>query len=319
MNKYAYKKLKMRPFIKKIRKQTINPTVLSNALATCNTECPFSTFPYIAHNLNSKQALREFSSGNCVALALFIKGKLLKEHGLKSHLIPATIPSQVRDNLPFLDICHVALAVPENKKTIHILDPAFYFLKPITSESTREEGYMGVGELQDFTTHQRQTFKYRQERLRKKLRLNKYQTVPRGTRLVTCTQQEDPTQKWSYFLTEVLNPDHAISRHFLNIRGPPWITVNDAGYNTTLYLRMLPNEHIRVVQHGNTTYEGAVEDLPTRIHKEIKPILKNYLGETVEHFRIPDHFFFFEPRTRKRRYTRRRRRRRTMRHRSSNK
>lgn len=77
------KKLKIRPFLKKIKKQNVTEDILVDALQHCNTECPFSTFPYFTHHTTSKQAIKQFSSGNCVALALFIKQYLKKKTQIK--------------------------------------------------------------------------------------------------------------------------------------------------------------------------------------------------------------------------------------------
>jgi len=309
---YMNKKLKTRPFLKRIKKQHVTKDILRDALHQCNTDCPFSTFPYFTHHMTSKQALEQFSSGNCVALTLFIKQLLKKKHGLKSHIIPATIPNIVRGQRPYLDICHVALAVPKNRQTIYILDPAFYMLEPMRIDTNNDEPE--TGQMKNIFTNTIDSIIYTRNRLKKKERLNKYQTIARNTHKADCYYEHNPDERWTYYLTEVLNPDHAISKHFLSIRKHPWITINDANYKTTHFIKILPNKAIKIESNGDLLYEGPIIDIPPHILNYIKPHIIKYLGETAHSFHIPEDFFFFESPLKTRRRPRRRPRRRARPH-----
>ena len=87
----------------------------------------FSTFPYIFHNLNSKQAIEKYNSGNCIPLSIFIKTYLENNFNIKSFLIPATIPNKYKYS-GYLEISHVAIAIPISSTKFYIADSAFYFL-----------------------------------------------------------------------------------------------------------------------------------------------------------------------------------------------
>ena len=127
-----YNKLITRPLINKIRSQEVNVENLTFALKNCAHKCPFSTFPYAVKNKTSRKSLKDHGCGNCIALSLYIKNLLKKKFDLQSFLIPATIPTSYQKS-GFLEISHVALAVPENRQRGYILDPAFYLKKPIVS------------------------------------------------------------------------------------------------------------------------------------------------------------------------------------------
>ena len=77
------------PFINNITKQDINEQNLLHALNISYNNIAFSTFPYIYHNNNSKESIKNFKSGNCIALSMFLKNFLKTNYNLKSFLIPA--------------------------------------------------------------------------------------------------------------------------------------------------------------------------------------------------------------------------------------
>ena len=125
-----YHTLKTKPIT--MEKQDVNNmrNKIIKTLFDCFESISFSTYPYIMKNYNSKQALKHTNSGNCVTLSLYIKQMLQNNYSIKSYLIPATVPSHIMKD-GFLDICHVAIAVPINAYSYYIVDPAFYFMEPI--------------------------------------------------------------------------------------------------------------------------------------------------------------------------------------------
>ena len=125
-----YHKLHTRNFLRNVKYQQVDENIIMDALGECYQKTAFSTFPYIMHNMNSKEAIQNFNSGNCIALSMYIQKHLLEKYQIQSFLIPATIPDKYKFST-YLDICHVALAIPKNKKEVFITDPAFYFLNPI--------------------------------------------------------------------------------------------------------------------------------------------------------------------------------------------
>ena len=125
-----YSDLKTYNFLKNYGKQqNVNYDILKDILKKCYLSCCFSTFPYFNDSLSSKQSLRQYSSGNCITLSLCLKEILLKQN-IESFLIPATIPI-IFQRKGYLDVSHVALAVPKNKDELYILDAAFYFIETI--------------------------------------------------------------------------------------------------------------------------------------------------------------------------------------------
>ena len=85
-----YFTLKSKPFIHKQIDQSITTKDIQQAISTCYDTTAFSTVPYIYNGIKSRKAIKTLNSGNCIALALYIKN-YLKKKGIVSFLIPATI------------------------------------------------------------------------------------------------------------------------------------------------------------------------------------------------------------------------------------
>ncbi len=86
-----YNKLLTRPFIKSTLYQSPKLNILQSALIDCYNNIPYSTFPYIFNQVNSRKSLKYFSSGNSIAMCYYIK-QYLKENKINSYLIPETFP-----------------------------------------------------------------------------------------------------------------------------------------------------------------------------------------------------------------------------------
>ena len=107
-----YTKLKTKPFKGHIEHA---PTFkdIDDVVNECYKTCYFSTFPYIHNNdISSRTALKKYNSGNCIAMSMYIQ-KQLRKKNIISYLIPATVPNKYRVK-GYLDIAHVALAIPVN-------------------------------------------------------------------------------------------------------------------------------------------------------------------------------------------------------------
>ena len=207
-----------------------------NILEMAYKNTAFSTFPYFYHGFNSKEAITHTKSGNCIALSLYMQQKLKDEYGINSCLIPATIPEKYR-KVGYLDISHVALLIPidnsDSDNGFFIADPAFYFLNPIEIN------------IKDFTpkivfskniytpeTGDNPSEYVSIDRLLVTLEFfsedhyfNKWQTIKKGTYYVNCHEVSEPGDSWNYFLTEILNPDEAITSFFLDHQVPFITTV----------------------------------------------------------------------------------------------
>ena len=232
-----YKKLHTK-YISIDNSNNVTEDIILEALESCYKNTAFSTFPYYFENLNSEQAIKQTNSGNCVALSMYIRNYLKEKHSINSCLIPATIPEKY--NKPeYLTISHVALAVPISNEKYFIVDPAFYFLNPIlvntaTSKSnivfskniytpetsSNLENYSSL----DIVITQTQF-------IGDTIKLNEWQTIPANIFLSTCyTPGEDINDTWHYFLCEIVNPDEAITKYFIEFQ-EPFITSTEGDDN----------------------------------------------------------------------------------------
>jgi hypothetical protein len=257
-----YKKLKTRSFSKLLKKQTITEDDLIYYLQLIYSTSAFSTFPYLIDHKNSKQSLK-YNCGNCVSLAMTIQKYLKKEKKVISYLIPATIPNSISFE-GYLDISHVALAIPYSKTGVFIVDPAFYFLGPIDinlSNLPHKNSPILKSKIYSGKTTEIFSSSYK---LSKKMVLNKYQTIAKNTVVCKCIEEDET---WMYFLTEILNPDEAISTFFINIRKLPFITTteldDDGVCKRRLDLRIKPDNQIDITFKNNNVYSGDITNIPT--------------------------------------------------------
>jgi hypothetical protein len=220
----------------------IDENFLMDILKKCYNNCSFSTFSYMYENVNSKESIEFFNSGNCVALSMFLKN-ILNNYNIISFLIPATIPKIYKLD-GYLNISHVALAIPLINNMVYILDPAFYFIKPIlvNLKTNRENKVYYSKNIYNDTID---NILFKTYKLNKDYKLNKYQTIKKNTYFIDCYFPNDPTDKWKYFITEILNPDDAITRFFINIKNTPFITTTildvDGSCKLDYYLKFSNN------------------------------------------------------------------------------
>ena len=202
-----YYPIKLKAFTQNsINNIDIDEDLLKELLLKNILECPYSTFPYMSGK-NSKESQELYGCGNCVAMSINLQ-KLLRKHNIKSNLVPATIPKMYY--MPdFLDVSHVAVLILKSDNEAYLIDPAFYFLKPmkinINDGENRGISWQNVyrGEEEDLT--------YNIKHLTEDLKYNDYQTIPENTYMVETFRTDDTSDKWRYYLTEVKNPDNAIS------------------------------------------------------------------------------------------------------------
>lgn len=226
-----YEKLKTKPIKFEFDNKKPSKKILKEALDACYTECAFSTFPYIHGKLtSSKEALKKYKSGCCIAMCIFIKD-WLKSKGITSYLIPATIPDKYK--MPgYLHISHVALVVPVDEKRVYLMDPAFYFIQPASinlrvNKETKVASKLIYNqevetELSNYTSID--VIKCRTMKTENRIEFNDYQSIPKNTWFVSC-RSESGEEFWEYYIREIVNPDEAICKFFISVRTNPFITL----------------------------------------------------------------------------------------------
>ena len=206
--------------------QNVNQKKIIKGLSDCYSKYAFSTFPYIIDQISSKDAIKKYNSGNCIALSLSLKD-YFEKIGIKSYLIPATIPKKY-SRPGYLEISHVALLIPKSNNSYYVADPAFYFLNPLKSDSKLNITY-SKDIYKDETENNPSNYKSIDKlssinlKLEKDKVYNKYQTIPKGTMYLETESKNDSSDKWRYYAIEILNPDKSISNFFVNILNRPFI------------------------------------------------------------------------------------------------
>jgi len=279
-----------------INRQITEESII-NTLHQLYKQSAFSTFPYIFHeNMSSKNALTQFHSGDCVALSIQLQ-MLLKTQGIHSFLIPATIPNKYKFD-GYLDISHVALAIPLDKYHFYIVDIAFYFLNPLeidirTLNKNNEPVFSKNIYLQEIPNTHLKNYKsievvHSKTRSHQKYYFNSYQIIPPSSckYFIESYYETDPTDTWNYYLTEIINPDEAITSFYINIRRKPFIattTLDENGICTMGYYITLNNidKTIKIDKRTGTNEKTDIyklNELPLGILCQLENELKVYFN-----------------------------------------
>ena len=277
-----YHKLKIKKFGN--LEQDIDQKKLIKALQDTYKNTAFSTFPYIIKNYSSKKSIEKLNCGNCIALSMYLRNYLTNNYNVKSYLVPATIPRKY-SNYFYLDISHVALAVPKSKNKIYIVDPAFYFLSPAQVNKSTNEKYLyskNIYEIEKNDNPREYTSLdkviYRKDKLTECLKLNDYQQIPKDTFFIECKYSDDHSDKWRYYLTQIENPDKSISNFFSNIKNEPFILCTNLDKNgiceSGYYVRV-KDERITVKYKNEFVESISFEDI-LKNKEEFKNKIKNY-------------------------------------------
>ncbi len=268
---------------KYINHKDISEEFIKTIMQQSASECPFSTFPYI-FGMNSEQANQHHNTGNCVALSMFLRDKL-KKHGIKSILIPATIP-KMYSNPNYLNISHVALAILIGYHDAYICDPAFYFMEPmkISSKSNDIKHILS----QNIYANTPEPLTYQLKFQSQDDILNQYQKIPEQSFHVETYKTDDPLDKWKYYLMEVINPDKAISSFYISTKNLPFIACVDDNFQMTLYIKFLDKQTISIKMGNQELYYGHFTSIPDNIKDIIKPCMQKHFGLSFDkYFNLP--------------------------------
>lgn len=269
-----YNKLITKPFLYKCKKQNINEKILINELKNCYNNIAFSTFPYIKKSMGSMNSIKKTNSGNCIGLSMYIKHNLKKKYNIKSYLIPSTIPQYlIADG--YLDISHVVLAIPLDELNYFIVDPSFYFLKPIKINLTNN--LIGTVTSMCIYSNKVNKIKTSKKMLNKRIIFNEYQSIPKNTYFCECYYDFNPNDKWVYFLREITNPDLAVTSFFIGIKKLPFFVSTKFIDNKCLKdisIRTYDNDILSIYIDNNKIYKGKKKLIP----KLLKLNLENYIN-----------------------------------------
>ena len=295
-NSLNYKVLKIKSFFNKITPNDISISDLKLVLKDCYYNCAFSTLPYFTNGYNSSKSFSKTNTGNCVSLSLYIKKILKKKYKINSFLIPASIPIMYQ-KAGFLEISHVALAVPKNEDILYILDPAFYFMTPITIDFNSFNRTSDIDSVNIYESGEnRVSFIHCQNKITDSHQIfNEYQTIPKNTVYCHCNLHKNVYDTWNYYLIEVLNPDQAISNFFLN-SSEQFITttrLTQDGYcKMYMYLKFYDGKTLSVKIDGQQIFSGDPKLMDRYTYKIIEGILKNYGYQNIKKYLSIKNIYF---------------------------
>jgi len=255
-----------------LKKQNVNVDIVEETLRICYDNMCFSTFPYIMYKIESSEdTLNNYNSGNCIALCLFLK-KYLKNIGIDSHLIPASVPD-IHKVQGVNHLCHVSLLIPYNTHSFYVVDPAFYFLTPLdcdlNNNKLKSADTMNVHaeEIQKVNYIIRPADKYNQ---------HKHQ--------VTCYFDTDQHDKWEYYMQEVDlgDADKYIGAKFMEMKPEPFIvkTIYDVNTNTVkkLYHIKKRADAIIIIKQTSEVYSGPITHIPKDLQSELNTRFYKYFN-----------------------------------------
>jgi hypothetical protein len=240
----------------KLSKQVVPDYMIKDALSTCYENISFSTFPYIKYKVKSStKTLEKYNSGNCIALCTFLKRYLKANYHIRSHIIPASVPSIFRvEGTP--DLCHVALLVPLTTSTYYVLDPAFYFIDPIHATNFEQHSIDSM----NIHTKQHERIYYKRE-----------------NDSVKCYFK--PDDPWFYYNYEVLDPDESIGCHFIRQKPEPFLCKTHVLPNGDIYKKYHlkeSNQILTVIKDHIEVYQGPNTELPESLRRELQIYLYKY-------------------------------------------
>tara|TARA_A100001015_G_scaffold11044_1_gene13244 strand:+ start:1266 stop:2144 length:879 start_codon:yes stop_codon:yes gene_type:complete len=283
-----YNKLITRPFIKFIPEQSLKIKILESALINCYNNIPYSTFPYIFNQVNSRKSLKHFSSGNSVAMCYYIK-QYLKKYKITSYLIPATLPNNLIQP-KYLMIAHVAIAVPSHNNIIWILDPGLYLLEPVKIVISQiQSNYKNTKQLNIYN-NTIESINYYINYNNHQEKLNQYQHIPKQTYNILFTNKDI---SWKYYLREIINPDKAITSFLINAQShynPHIIIINKLSNTIQCELIIYITANTIFIKHYNKViYNNKRSDIPSKLLHHLSKRLNPYFNNRLLYYLDSNH------------------------------
>tara|TARA_X000001036_G_scaffold440081_1_gene494259 strand:+ start:3065 stop:3970 length:906 start_codon:yes stop_codon:yes gene_type:complete len=280
-----YKELKTKNILASLKKKTapITEAQIKRELMWCHRNFAFSTYPYCNKNYTkkgfSKGVIKKTGTGNCIALSYGLQQRLKQKYGVKSYLIPATVPTHI-EKPGYLDISHVALMIPGSQKWVfYIADPAFYFIKPIKVDFKKWKlpGTFQMSNIYSEDYDNVETYFSEIGIITQDAILNKYQTVEAKTPFVRCFTKDGETGDWNYFITEITNPDEAITSFFIKVwKDKPFITKTKVVKGRVLCKKSFHQKadgNIIIKENNRPIYFGLAKNLKAKV---VKTLIKEF-------------------------------------------
>ncbi len=273
-------KLKTKSF--RMKYQNVTKDEIINALFTCYSNVAFSTFPYLIFKYDSLKTSQILNSGNCIAMSYYLKNYLKENLKITSYLIPASIPKIYQaENL--LHLSHVAIFIPIDETKGYICDTAFYFLQPILVVFSNSYICEDINSVNVYSnTNEIVCSKY--EYLDKDLVFNEYQMIPKKTHSCKCYYKNDSNDSWSYYLREILEPDHSIGNNFLSVKNKPFICTTQIRNGTCVmdvYLKYISDTEVKIEYKLKPIYTGRIINIPEEIREFLNIKLFKYLKTNI--------------------------------------
>ena len=182
----------------------------------------FSTLPYTLYKENnSENCIYKYNSGNCIAFSHVVKNYLQANYNIKSYIIPASVPNSFRV-LGTPHLTHCAILIPVSSHRFYIIDCALYFIEPIYCDL--ENNIQRTVKTSNAYERTIRNVNYVIDRCNSCLLDTNYkQQLNPNSLCVSCCFEDLKTEKWNYYLTEILNPDNNIGHSFLKHKKEPFI------------------------------------------------------------------------------------------------
>lgn len=249
---------------------------IEEAMIMCFNNISFSTYPYILYKItNSSDSLRQYNSGNCIALSMFIQTYLSNNYNYNCYIIPASVPSIFRVE-GTNNICHVSVCIPIDKDKCFIIDPAFYFLKPMLCIYG-----MNKSTIESCNIHTNEN-----EKITYLLQDSNYNGILPNSKECKCYFDHLPNDTWCYYLNEILNPDESIGSIYIKCKPYPFLcnTKYDNKTNKVkkkFHIKTDENGDFIIIKDCEEIFKGNPEKMPRYIQKMIQLKLFKYFSNYI--------------------------------------
>lgn len=266
--------MKLKPI--KFINQNVKEWQLEESIKMCINNISFSTYPYILYKLTSSHdTLKQYNSGNCIALSLFIHTYLKNNYNIHSFIIPASVPSIFRvDGTNY--ICHVSVCIPVNSSKFYIIDPAFYFLKPMHCSIRHNVSRL----IESCNIHNNVN-----EKIHYVLNKSSYDGILPKSIECKCYFGHLPNDPWCYYLNEVLDPDESIGCIYIKSKPNPFLCNTEYDESTNLvkkrYHIKTEGVELVVIKDCQEIYKGTPSELPKEIEEIIQKKLYKYFSNYI--------------------------------------